>query len=331
MLVPKSTTTQAPPTLSYAATAFIRRSAPTSRGLSVRTGMPSLIPGATNSRRPWKYRSFSKIHSWSCCGTTEATIAPSTSSKVIPRSRSSAAMRMASSSDVVVREVAKRKWSTSSSPRNIPKWVCVLPTSIVRSTGGLSAASQGSEARHALVVDPAEGLLERLAVRRIDFKQRLEHEAALLDRRMRHGQIGGIDRRIRDEQQVDVKGSRRVARRVGIASEVDLDALRCREQRLGIEVRVDGDRRVQEVVLPDRAVHGLRLVHMRSREDPDAVTLEGVAPGAQVRHAVAHVRAEAQPGPQSPRSFHTSTVTSSTGSGIGGSGLVARTVTASAL
>jgi acyl-CoA thioesterase len=39
---------------------------------------------------------------------------------------------------LVVREVAKRKWSTSSSPRNIPKWVCVLPTSMVRSTRELS-------------------------------------------------------------------------------------------------------------------------------------------------------------------------------------------------
>jgi hypothetical protein len=70
---------------------------------------------------------------------------------------------------------------------------------------------------------------------------------------------------------------------------------------------------------------------VRARNDPDAVALEDVTAGAQVAEAVADVRAQPEPGSQSVRSFHTSTVTSSTGSGIGGSGLVARTVTASAL
>src|SRR5436190_1186774 len=177
------------------------------------------------------------------------------SSSVIPRSRSSAAIRIASSSDVVVREVAKRKWSASSSPRNIPKWVWVLPTSMVRSTSGLS---ERPVAGHALALDLGQGAGERVASRRIQLEQRFEHEAALFG-----------------------------------------------------------------------------LVDVRPRHDTDARALERVTTGAQVHEPVADIRAEAQPGPQratsySVRSFQTSTVTSSTGSGIGGSGFVARTVTASA-
>src|SRR6059036_1921771 len=98
------------------------------------------------------------------------------SSSVIPRSRSSAAIRMASSSEVVVREVAKRKWSTSSSPRNIPKWVWVLPTSIVRSMGSQD---------YRQLLDPLnrphclQRSLEPLALGRIQLQQRLEHKPPL--------------------------------------------------------------------------------------------------------------------------------------------------------
>ena len=55
---------------------------------------------------------------------------------------------------------------------------------------------------------------------------------------------------------------------------------------------------------------------------------ERVARGAQVREPVSHVGAEPEVARQT--SFHTSTETSSTGSGIGGSGLVAFTRTDSA-
>src|SRR3954469_9337232 len=102
------------------------------------------------------------------------------SSMLIPRRRKRAAMRMASSSEVVVREVAKRKWSTSSSPRNIPKWVCVLPTSMVRSTGELS---ESSEAAYPLVLDLLERGSKRVALRGIQFEKRFEDEAALLNLR----------------------------------------------------------------------------------------------------------------------------------------------------
>src|SRR2546430_5476217 len=112
------------------------------------------------------------------------------SSSVIPRSRSRAAMRMASSSEVVVREVAKRKWSTSSSPRNIPKWAWVLPTSIVRSTAELS---EGSESGDTLAAEPLERPLQFGAIRRIELEQWFEHEAAILDLGMRDVVVRRVD------------------------------------------------------------------------------------------------------------------------------------------
>ena len=93
----------------------------------------------------------------------------------------------------------------------------------------------------------------------------------------------------------------------------------------------DRDAGIQEIVLADGTCLRLSLVDMRARDDADPVPLECVAAGAQAGQPVADVRPEPEPRLQSVRSFHTSTVTSSTGSGIGGSGLVARTVTASAL
>jgi hypothetical protein len=51
--VPKSMTMAGPPNTSMAAMALAMRSAPTSRGLSVRTGMPVRTPGSmTTGRKP---------------------------------------------------------------------------------------------------------------------------------------------------------------------------------------------------------------------------------------------------------------------------------------
>src|SRR4051794_5908268 len=103
------------------------------------------------------------------------------SSMLIPRRRKRAAMRMASSSEVVVREVAKRKWSTSSSPRNIPKWVWVFPTSIVRSIG----SGDYRQACDPLNLHGLERPLEPVAIRRIQLQKWLENEPAPEHRRMR--------------------------------------------------------------------------------------------------------------------------------------------------
>src|SRR3954462_785931 len=71
------------------------------------------------------------MYSYSCAswGTTEDTIAPSTSLSDSPRSPSTPDMTTAIWSPVASRTVAKRQCSTRSSPRNMPTWVCVLPTS----------------------------------------------------------------------------------------------------------------------------------------------------------------------------------------------------------
>ena len=48
--VPKSTAMQGPPERASAATALTMRSGPTSRGLSIRIGMPVRTPGADQER-----------------------------------------------------------------------------------------------------------------------------------------------------------------------------------------------------------------------------------------------------------------------------------------
>src|SRR5215208_4280320 len=71
------------------------------------------------------------MYSYSCasCGTTDETIAPSTSVSDSPRSPSTPDITTAIWSPVASRTVAKRQCSTRSSPRNMPTWVWVLPTS----------------------------------------------------------------------------------------------------------------------------------------------------------------------------------------------------------
>src|SRR5215210_4566257 len=140
------------------------------------------------------------------------------SSNVMPRRRNSAAMRIASSSEVVVREVAKRKWSTSSSPRNIPKWVCVLPTSMVRSTAGLS---ESREADYTLSLERTQRALEIVAAGRIQLEQRLEDEAALLDLRVRDLVVRLVDPLALHDQDVDVQRTRRMALRVRVAAKLE--------------------------------------------------------------------------------------------------------------
>jgi len=192
------------------------------------------------------------------------------------------------------------------------------------------AGSERPKACDALAVEGSKRALEARPLGRIEFQQRLEHEAPMLDLRVRNLQVRGVDARPLHHQDVDVERAGRMARCIGVTPELELDPLGDREQPARIEIALDLDARVQEVVLADGAALRLGFVHVRPRGDVHALALERVAPGAQVRDSVAEVRAEAQPGLQSPRSFQTSTVTSSTGSGIGGSGLVARTVTASA-
>lgn len=136
-----------------------------------------------------------------------------------------------------------------------------------------------------------------------------------------------------NHQEVEVDRPGRMPRAPDPA-ELALDRLAGRQQLLGLEVGLDDHGRVQEVVLADGVVLGLGLVDARGADDLDPVPRERLDGAPQVGQPVADVRPKAQPGLQSSspgvRSFQTSTVTSSTGNGIGGSGFVARTVTESA-
>src|SRR6476660_7786442 len=75
-------------------------------------------------------------HSGSRWGTVEETIELDTSLNETPRSSSRFPSAAPSSSAVDSRTVAKRQCSRSSSPRKVPKWVWVLPTSTTSSMEG---------------------------------------------------------------------------------------------------------------------------------------------------------------------------------------------------
>src|SRR3954452_12669873 len=144
--VPKSTATHAPLTLAWAATAFTRRSAPSSCGLSTRIGIPVFRLGPT-SRHGWPMcRSVSASYSGPSCGTTVDTIAPSSD----PKPRSSSASRWeivaASSSAVALGIVPSRQSRLRSSPSKAPMCVCVLPTSTASSMRGIITTPIGCAA-----------------------------------------------------------------------------------------------------------------------------------------------------------------------------------------
>src|SRR3954470_2394422 len=168
--------------------------------------MPVLTPGPMTWSESARYRDPSSAHSCESCGTTDDTTAPLTSSSESLRRASSPTRTVASSSAVASRTVAKRQCSTRSSSRNIPRWVCVLPTS--------TASSIRARSKHA---DPLDALtfqaVERVAVRerRVELEQRDEHEAAGRDLWVRQCQTLGRHLDVTEEKQVDVDDARAVA------------------------------------------------------------------------------------------------------------------------
>src|SRR6478736_5885603 len=148
-------TTTGPPKRSRAATEFAMRSAPTSRGFSVRIGIPVLTPGSMTTGLKPKYFSVISRNAAVALGTTEEMAMPSmSSSNENPwKPRNSWTCR-ACSSLVRCRLVEMRQWSRrprshspvletrfrsaprpSSSSPNRPMTVCVLPTSMAKSIG----------------------------------------------------------------------------------------------------------------------------------------------------------------------------------------------------
>ena len=82
---------------------------------------------------------------------------------------------------------------------------------------------------------------------------------------------------------------------------LDLDRLAEVEQRLGLELGADADRRVEEVGLVEDLADRLGLVQRGDRLDLDAVLAQQLDRRAQVGRAVADVRAEPQvAGPLAP-------------------------------
>jgi hypothetical protein len=185
---------------------------------------------------------------------------------------------------------------------------------------------------HALVEDGGQQLLQLPTVGQpqlgIELEQRLEHEAPGGDLGVRQGEALGAVLEIAEQQEVDVDRPRAVAHAPGGSAQRELDLLAGVEQLLGAELGLHRQARVEEVALVWDLALGGGLVYARGLDGQNATLGEGCARGPQVREPVALVRPQAEVAPQT--SFQTSTDTSSTGSGIGGSGLAAFTRTDSA-
>src|SRR5688572_30221665 len=133
-----------------AATDLTTRSLPSSRGLSIMSGMPAPTPGSTVKGITLKY--FSVIHSSVCCtgGTTFEMATPAICVGWMPRVRSSVSKKMPYSSAVCSRRVVSRHEVTRRAPSYTPIFVFVLPTSVTSSI----AHPLGHLARHRPVHRP---------------------------------------------------------------------------------------------------------------------------------------------------------------------------------
>ena len=145
---------------------------------------------------------------------------------------------------------------------------------------------------------------------------------------MRERQTLGAKLEVAQQEHVHVDRARPVADASRRAPELSLHRLACVEQLLRTQRGPNPQARVEEVGLVGDLPLRRRLVHRRRRKHLHPVPAERVARGTQVREPVSLVGAEPEVADQT--SFHTSTETSSTGRGIGGSGLVAFTRTDSA-
>src|SRR4051812_36979975 len=182
--------------------------------------MPVLTPGPMTWSESARYRDPSSAHSCESCGTTDDTTAPLTSSSESLRSASNPTSTVASSSAVASRTVAKRQCSTRTSSRNIPRCVCVLPTSTASSIRG---RSKHADPLDALTLEAIERVMKR-QVRR-DLEERHEHETAGRDLRVRERQALGPHLDVTEQQQVDVDDARAVADDTEVAPEFGLDPL----------------------------------------------------------------------------------------------------------
>src|SRR4051812_39343094 len=174
--------------------------------------MPVLTPGPMTWSESARYRDPSSAHSCESCGTTDDTTAPLTSSSESLRSASSPTRTVASSSAVASRTVAKRQCSTSSSSRNMPRWVCVLPTSTARS---MEARSKHADPLDALTLERIQRIREAAAIRErergVDLEQRDEDEATGEHVSVRKCQMLGRELEVTEQQKIDVDNARAMA------------------------------------------------------------------------------------------------------------------------
>src|SRR5215831_5540361 len=114
---------QGPPYFWNPATEFTIRSAPTSCGCSINTGIPVLIPGRTTNGVISKYFDDISLIEGNKGGTTQLTAMPPSFTSFRPASDNRFLIRTPCSSDVRSRTVVKRQLFTSFPLRNRPTTV----------------------------------------------------------------------------------------------------------------------------------------------------------------------------------------------------------------
>ncbi len=132
--VPKSTTIAPCGQRSCAATELTIRSAPTSRGFSLSTGTPVLIPGPTTSGSSPRWTRHRRSTAATIGGTTDDTATALTAARSSPARRNSS-LRMAMYSSAVrpVRVSSRQSARRLRPASNSPSEMLVLPTSTANS------------------------------------------------------------------------------------------------------------------------------------------------------------------------------------------------------
>src|SRR2546426_10323081 len=140
---------------------------------------------------------------------------------------------------------------------------------------------------------------------------------------MRQDELLLVQLELAEQQQVHVDRAGRMPPRFGLTAEPALDRLAHGEETVRFQLGADLSRRVVEVALPGRVVHRLGRINRGAGKHLEPVRrAQQLERPTQIREPVAYVRAEPE---EAARQRVTSTETSSTGSGIGGSGFAART------
>lgn len=168
---------------------------------------------------------------------------------------------------------------------------------MVRSPGGRGEAHRGSIWQGGEELGHGEGLAGQDELR-TDRGQRLEHEAALGEARVGHGEVGEVEAGVARVEQIEIKRARGIGGAPGRAAELLFAGGEAGEKGRGVEGGFDFEHRIEEGGRTGRAADGVGFVD--GGEGGRARSLvereQEIAAGAEVGQAVAEIGAEGEAG-----------------------------------